>query len=48
MIKSLTPIEKYESSLFCHHFTDEDHRELGRDTAKVFYKYLISNEENEL
>jgi hypothetical protein len=46
-VRVLSPCDQYETSNYCHHFTGEDHRELGRDLGIVFYKWLIPNEKND-
>jgi len=36
----------YDEENYCQHYNAEDHRTLGEDLAKVFYKLLIKNFEN--
>ena len=37
---------EYDRAKNCHHFTPDDHRQLGWDLGMVFYKLLITTQEN--
>jgi hypothetical protein len=45
-INQTPPGEMYDTVNFCHHFSIQDHIDLGRDLGTVIYKTLIKVDDN--